>query len=252
MIPGLDLLAIGKWDNGRPVPEIEHLTCFAGAMLGLGAKLLDRPEDMVDAETFTKSCYWLSATTPTGLQPESVEFFDSAASGLAYINISLESGEIHHPHTDSVDLEVEIQENKVQKDGNGVYHWRDDWSEVDPEVGVRTREPQAYYQKIKGVPVGTRSVNGRGINRPETIESIFYMYVPHFCLFSWRVMNAADGRRYRLTGDPKWQDRGWKMFVSWMETSKVHGGISSVLDVTKEQVMYGDNMESFAFAETFK
>lgn len=63
-------------------------------------------------------------------------------------------------------------------------------------------------------------------------------------------MDRAD--RYRLTGDRKWQDRGWKMFVSWMQSAKVDGGVSSIHDVTKEQIMYGDNMESFAFAETFK
>lgn len=171
VIPGKDLLAIGKWDNGRPIPEIEHLTCFAGAMLGLGAKLLDRPEDMEDAETFTKSCYWLSAATPTGMQPESVEFYDSAGSGLAYTNMSLTGG-VHHPHPDKLDLELELAENKVQKDGNEVYHWVDDWTLVETE---RSREPQAYYKKIKGVPMGTRTANGRGINRPETIESIFYM-----------------------------------------------------------------------------
>ena len=42
------------------------------------------------------------------------------------------------------------------------------------------------------------------------------------------------------------------MFVSWMTTSKVAGGFSSVDDVTKETPRYGDNMESFAFAELFK
>jgi mannosyl-oligosaccharide alpha-1,2-mannosidase len=57
---------------------------------------------------------------------------------------------------------------------------------------------------------------------------------------------------YRLTGDRKWQEKGWKMFVSWMEVARVPGGISSVVDVTRESTAYGDNMESFMFAETFK
>lgn len=42
------------------------------------------------------------------------------------------------------------------------------------------------------------------------------------------------------------------MFVSWMTAAKVDGGISSIHDVTKEKILYGDNMESFTFAETFK
>ena len=59
-------------------------------------------------------------------------------------------------------------------------------------------------------------------------------------------------RRYRLTGDRKWQEKGWKMFVSWVTTAKVAGGMSSVLDVTKPDGAFGDNMESFLFAETLK
>lgn len=42
------------------------------------------------------------------------------------------------------------------------------------------------------------------------------------------------------------------MFVSWMTAAKVDGGISSLVDVTQEDFRYGDNMESFMFAETFK
>ncbi len=42
--------------------ETEHLTCFAGAMLGLGAKLLDRPKDLNFGEKFTQTCYWLVRT----------------------------------------------------------------------------------------------------------------------------------------------------------------------------------------------
>ena len=58
--------------------------------------------------------------------------------------------------------------------------------------------------------------------------------------------------RYRLTGDPKWQDKGWQMFVAWTNAAKVPGGVSSIEDVTKVQIKHTDNMESFAFAETVK
>ena len=55
-----------------------------------------------------------------------------------------------------------------------------------------------------------------------------------------------------MTGDRKWQEKGWKMFTSWMATSKVRGGFSTVEDVTKDVPRFGDNMESFTLAETFK
>jgi len=89
-----------------------------------------------------------------------------------------------------------------------------------------------YVEKLRGTPPGTKKISERYLNRPETIESVFYMY--------------------RLTGDRKWQEKGWKMFVSWVETAKVGGGMSSIRDVRSKIPIYGDNMESFTFAETLK
>jgi mannosyl-oligosaccharide alpha-1,2-mannosidase len=181
VVPGRDLLAIGKLENGRLIPEIEHLTCFAGAMLGLGARLLDRKTDLRDAERFTQSCYWLSAATPTGLQPEVVEFFDSGNTQLngpggMYENVTLESGMLHHPHLSKVDIEAELSENKIYRDRQEVLRWTADSVPVYPEDGGRTEEePMEYYSMLRGSPPGSRHVVGRGINRPETIESIFYM-----------------------------------------------------------------------------
>lgn len=64
--------------------------------------------------------------------------------------------------------------------------------------------------------------------------------------------SAAEHCRYRLTGDRKWQEKGWKMFVSWSQASKVDGGFSSIYDVTHPEYYHSDNMESFMFAETLK
>lgn len=132
------LLGIGKREaTGQLIHEVEHLTCFAGAMLGLGAKLLDRSEDMVDAERFTETCYWLSASTPTGLQPEVVEFF--------------QPGE-------------EVWENVTEQG----------YSYLTPPPGA-SGLGEKIEERMKGSPTGSRKVVPRGINRPETIESIFYM-----------------------------------------------------------------------------
>ncbi|WWC60743.1 uncharacterized protein I303_103319 [Kwoniella dejecticola CBS 10117] len=234
VVPNRDLFTIGKFENGRLINELEHLTCFSGAMLGLGAKLLDRPKDMVDAEKLTQTCYWLSADTPTGLQPENFEWFTTPSDReWMYENVTLATGELYRPPLTKADLEEwgdEIQ--GTHRDMSGNLRWSKDGSLV--VTREKGEEPVKYHTKLKGKPAGGKRVNGRGINRPETIESIFYMY--------------------RLTGDRQWQEKGWKMFVSWMETSKVPGGISSVEDVTqqREHIRLGDNMESFALAETFK
>jgi mannosyl-oligosaccharide alpha-1,2-mannosidase len=168
VVPGRDLLALGKLEGGRLIPEIEHLTCFAGAMLGLGARLLDRPTDQIDAERFTQSCYWLSAATPTGLQPEVVEFYGATMSkNLMYHNVTAE-GRVYRPVLKD---ESELDESITHKDRNEVWRWNDG---TPVEFGEGGEKPE-LVERLKGVPAGTIKVNGRGINRPETIESIFYM-----------------------------------------------------------------------------
>ena len=56
--------------------DLEHLTCFAGGMLGLGSRLLDRPEDLTVGDAFTRTCYHIGASTASGLQPEIVHFLN--------------------------------------------------------------------------------------------------------------------------------------------------------------------------------
>ncbi|KAI9832756.1 MAG: hypothetical protein M1819_003976 [Sarea resinae] len=52
-------------------PEAQHLTCFAGGMVGIGAKIFDRLEDMDTARKLVDGCIWAYSITPTGIMPES-------------------------------------------------------------------------------------------------------------------------------------------------------------------------------------
>ncbi|KAL5116842.1 hypothetical protein ACEQ8H_005323 [Pleosporales sp. CAS-2024a] len=58
---------------GDLIGENAHLTCFAGGMFGMGAKLFDRPKDLEIAKKLTEGCVWSYAMTPTGIMPESFE-----------------------------------------------------------------------------------------------------------------------------------------------------------------------------------
>lgn len=164
-IPNTPLLAIGKYEGSRRMPELEHLTCFAGAMLGLGAKLLNRPDDMDDAQKVTQSCYWLSAATATGLQPEVVEFFRPGEE--VWEDVDAINGVAHK--TDVPDG------RNTHEDRDGILRWNVDGSEVD--LDLDDEGERGYIKKLKGKLPGSRRIVGRGLNRPETIESIFYMYV---------------------------------------------------------------------------
>ncbi|KAF1946561.1 seven-hairpin glycosidase [Clathrospora elynae] len=82
MLPnGDDILFSGKLDFpskdddkvGDLTAENAHLTCFAGGMFGMGAKLFDRPEDLEIAKKLTEGCVWGYSMTPTGIMPESFD-----------------------------------------------------------------------------------------------------------------------------------------------------------------------------------
>ncbi|KAI9712087.1 MAG: hypothetical protein M1820_001796 [Bogoriella megaspora] len=52
-------------------PEGQHLTCFVGGMVGIAAKIFDRPaEEMEIARKLTDACIWSYETMPTGIGPE--------------------------------------------------------------------------------------------------------------------------------------------------------------------------------------
>lgn len=58
---------------GDLVGENAHLTCFAGGMFGMGAKIFDRPEDLEMAKKLTEGCVWSYDMTQSGIMPESFE-----------------------------------------------------------------------------------------------------------------------------------------------------------------------------------
>lgn len=57
---------------------------------------------------------------------------------------------------------------------------------------------------------------------------------------------------YRLTGDRKWQDKGWRMFTSWIEHAITKTGLTDVEDVDELPSVQRDGMQSFVLAETLK
>jgi mannosyl-oligosaccharide alpha-1,2-mannosidase len=58
---------------------------------------------------------------------------------------------------------------------------------------------------------------------------------------------------YRITGDPIWQEKGWRMFESVIAATSVPNGHSAIDDVSSNKAAtFVDNMESFWLAETLK
>lgn len=110
---------------------------------------------------------------------------------------------------------------------------------VIPPMPVRPETHEEFVQnRIDGgnlIP-GFVSMNDRRyILRPEAIESVWYMY--------------------RITGDPSWQEKGWRMFQAVIHATRTEYGHSAINDVMSDpeaEPNQLDNMESFWFAETLK
>lgn len=58
---------------------------------------------------------------------------------------------------------------------------------------------------------------------------------------------------HRMTGEPEWAEKGWRMFEAVINSTRTEWGHSAIQSVTsrKEPVMK-DSMESFWLAETLK
>ncbi|KAJ1911984.1 hypothetical protein IWQ60_009878 [Tieghemiomyces parasiticus] len=61
---------------GQPSYYHDHLRCFLPGTLAIGAKVLNRPDDMEVAKRLIDGCIHLYRSTATGLAPEGVQFLD--------------------------------------------------------------------------------------------------------------------------------------------------------------------------------
>ncbi|ESZ93600.1 glycoside hydrolase family 47 protein [Sclerotinia borealis F-4128] len=80
MIPGEDDILIsgkvtsnGIQDENLLIPEITHLTCFIGGMVGMSAKIFGIEGDLEIAKKLTDGCVWAYGATPSGIMPEGSE-----------------------------------------------------------------------------------------------------------------------------------------------------------------------------------
>ncbi|KAK8022765.1 glycoside hydrolase family 47 protein [Apiospora rasikravindrae] len=103
----------------------------------------------------------------------------------------------------------------------------------DPPRPFTHKEYVQYRLENEIIPPGYVSINSKNyILRPEAIESVWYMY--------------------RITGDTKWQDKGWRMFESIIKATQTESGHSAIRDVLVPISDRTNEMESFWPAETLK
>lgn len=131
-------------------PRAQHLTCFAGGMVGLAAKIFDRPADMEIAKQLTDGCVWSYFATPSGIGPEIFTFIPCGVD----------------PAKD------DCKWSERRWIDSGKQYW---YSNLEP--GEVTDKSITDTYKERKLPNGMVEVNDRRyILRPEAIESVFLMY----------------------------------------------------------------------------
>ncbi|KAI0465738.1 glycoside hydrolase family 47 protein [Xylaria cf. heliscus] len=133
------------------------------------------------------------------------------------------------------DLEDSDPAPGFKKSTTGQVPLRDDedTDENDPLRPLSHKEWVANKIKTEKLPKGFVDVTWKSyILRPEAIESVWYMY--------------------RITGDKKWQDKGWEMFEAIIRHTTTEAGSSAIDNVLSTNPRQSDEMESFWTAETLK
>ncbi|KAH9909833.1 glycoside hydrolase [Xylariomycetidae sp. FL2044] len=130
-------------------PRAQHLTCFAGGMVGMAAKIFDRPQDLEVAAQVTDGCVWSYSATESGIGPEIFHFLPCAA---------------------DVKDDCKWSEDRWFKGLRN--HWHTTKAgEMKDDEQVRS------LIETRRLPGGMIDVNDRRyILRPEAIESVFMMY----------------------------------------------------------------------------
>ena len=156
-----DLRAQG---SGSPAlePRGQHLTCFAGGMLGLGGRLFSKPEHVDIGRKLTEGCIWAYQSMPWGIMPEIAHFVPCASKADC-------------PWDKETWLSGISQQ--MSKDEPG----------LDP----------SHIATVQNLPQGFTKIDDRRyILRPEAIESVFIYYRitgdRKYQNYAWDMFNAIQ------------------------------------------------------------
>jgi mannosyl-oligosaccharide alpha-1,2-mannosidase len=76
-----EILLAGNLENhgGKPLdmletkPMMQHLSCFAGGMVGIAARIFDNADELDTARKLMEGCLWVYEASDQGILPEMIE-----------------------------------------------------------------------------------------------------------------------------------------------------------------------------------
>ncbi|KAL4820652.1 glycosyl hydrolase family 47-domain-containing protein [Aspergillus spinulosporus] len=230
--------------------EGTHLTCFAGGMFAIGSKLFGLDKDLKLGSQLTDGCVWAYEATKSGIMPEAFQlvpckkdepcewdedayymamdpYADKRPTSRNKRSAGPEKGNWHVVATAESSSPQE-DETKKSATTEGRH------TGTTTGAGALSHEEFVTGKILNDrLPPGMTGISARQyLLRPEAIESVFIMF--------------------RLTGDPSWREKGWKMFQAVDKATKTELANSAISDVTVDNPRPVDSMESFWLAETLK
>lgn len=265
--------------------EGTHLTCFAGGMFGIGAKIFDIEGDMDIAAKLTDGCVWAYESTATGIMPETFEVLPCESMDSCTWNETR--------YWDALDPYVEERikqaqawyQRELRKAQQAQKEKAEESSSTalaappshNSEGHISKREVDSAEEEGNEVPTKTLPAkNGKAGSvtdmdvampaKPSVLSHEDYVKArikedripPGFIKISSRKYilrpEAIESVfiMYRLTGDNSWREKGWKMFEAINKHTRTELANSAIKDVTSQAPVFSDQMESFWLAETLK
>ncbi|PWN41325.1 glycoside hydrolase [Ceraceosorus guamensis] len=209
------------------LPKQDHLVCFLGGNLMLGALSSLRSPSSSSSGSSTANADWLRRLrTSDGELDNTLDQSD-----VMHAN-EVEDWALGHEiirtcydtyRGTRTRLAPEIAHFRMPHEENASF---EDWYIKQPPIDAETKRPAAAL------------IDARNILRPETVESLFIAY--------------------HLSGDPIYREWGWKIFESFVLHARVKqsGAFANVVDVMGSgpdgKAELEDRMETFWLAETLK
>ncbi len=157
-------------DEPELTPRGQHLTCFAGGMVGLASRIFERPQDLMLAEELTQGCIWAYDSFPNGISPEIFEVLPC-------------------PKSTGCDWDERIWYEALNKEYRG--------GSKEGKTDVEVKQHVEEVIKERRLPKGFIGVDDRRyILRPEAIESVFIMWritgKREYEEAAWRMFEAVE------------------------------------------------------------
>ncbi|KAM3089545.1 hypothetical protein ACMFMG_001131 [Clarireedia jacksonii] len=138
-------------------PEAQHLGCFAGGVVAIGAKIFQNDDDLVLARKLTEGCLWGYESMPLGIMPEFMRLV-------------------------------------ACEDENNCLWDEKKWHDKVDELNKGTETAMEKIEMYRLLPGVSKIDDGRYSLRPEAIESVFILYRitgdPSLRERAWNMFNS--------------------------------------------------------------